>query len=138
MTPGPDDVPDEGIGHIERGLEAYFAGDTARRLLEAIDWEALIEGTPVEEPIDYEQVGEVLGRLVARTIIKDLSPSGVLGQFIETTVGQEIGGRLGGAVVEAVLESGASEALADLGTDIPISDEEDFTTIEIEDELDDE
>lgn len=155
MASRSEDVPDEALDQIEHGLDAYFAGDTARRLLEAIDWEAFTEKTAVEEPVDYEQLGEVLGRLVARTIVNDLSRRGLLGQFIETTIGQEIGGHLGGTAVEAFIKSGAPEAIGDLGEDITAatrdlgvqhvltdrhpnaSEWDDATTIDIEHESDD-
>lgn len=107
----PEDV-------IERGLDAYFTADTARYLLEAIDREELIEGTTVEETVDYEKVGELLGRLMARSIVKELSRRSLLGQFIETTIGQEIGGQLGEAAVREFVESGGPEAITDLGDEI--------------------
>jgi hypothetical protein len=158
MTAGSKDVPDEAIEQIEHGLDAYFAGDTARRLLEAIDREALIEEATVEEPVDYEQVGEVLGRLIARAVIKDLSGRGLLGQTIETTIGQELGGSVGGAAVTAFIEAGAPEAIAEFGDELTATtrdlglqdalfdarpdttewDGDDITTIDIEDGSDDE
>jgi hypothetical protein len=146
-----DDTPEDAI---ERGLEAYFAGDTITDLLEGIDIDALAEGDALGDAVEYEQLGKVLGALIGRAAVKGASSSGLLGRFVKESLGSEVGGRVGEAVTAALIETGNTEALTgqlrsltnsaeldrlgeEIGEAIVGADDEfeaDWTEIEVEDE----
>ena len=98
-----EDTPEKAI---ERGLEAYFAGDTLDDLLDGIDIEALAEGAALDDAVEYEQLGKVLGALIGRVAAKGLSNSGLLGRIVKESVGSELGGRAGEAAAAALVEYG--------------------------------
>lgn len=103
-----DDTPEEAI---ERGLEAYFAGDTLTDLLEGIDIDALVEGAALDDAVEYEQLGKALGALIGRAAAKGISSSGLFGRLVKESVGSELGGRAGEAAAVALVEQGNSNAL---------------------------
>jgi hypothetical protein len=105
-----DDTPEEAI---ERGLEAYFAGDTITDLLDGIDVDALADGEALDDAVEYEQLGKVLGALIGRAAAKGVSNSGLLGRVVKESVGKEMGGRVGEAAAAALVEYGDTEALAE-------------------------
>lgn len=105
-----DDTPEDAI---ERGLEAYFAGDTITDLLEGIDVDALAEGEALDDAVEYEQLGKALGALIGRTAAKGVSNSGLLGRFVKESLGSEVGGRVGEVAAAALVEQGTPEALAE-------------------------
>lgn len=116
MDIGSENVPDETLNAVAKGLRAYFTADAVRSLLEAIDIEELLEGEIEEigeEAIDSEEVGKVLGRIIGRMVAKEITSYVPLGQLIETTVGKVIGEKLGEAAVEAFIEYGDPEAIVD-------------------------
>lgn len=105
-----DDTPEEAI---ERGMEAYFAGDTITDLLDGIDIDALADGAALDDAVEYEQLGNVLGALIGRAAAKGVSDSGLLGRIVKESVGKEMGGRVGEAAAAALVEHGSPEALAE-------------------------
>jgi hypothetical protein len=105
-----DDTPEEAL---ERGMEAYFAGDTIKELLEGIDVEALAEGAALDDAVEYERLGKVLGALVGRAAAKGASTSGLLGRFVKESAGSEVGGRVGEAAAVALVENVDIDALAE-------------------------
>lgn len=105
-----DDTPEKAI---ERGLEAYFAGETITDLLEGIDVNALVEGAPLDDAVEYEQLGKALGAFVGRTAVNRVSNSGLFGRFLEESFGSEVGGRAGELVTAALVEHGNPGALAE-------------------------
>ena len=105
-----DDTPEEAI---ERGMEAYFAGDTIKELLEGIDVEALAEGAALDDAVEYERLGRVLGALVGRLAAKGASTSGLLGRVVKESAGSEVGGRVGEAAAVALVENVDIDALAE-------------------------
>lgn len=146
---------------IERGLEAYFAGETVKDLLEGIDVDALADGEALGDAVEYEQLGKALGALIGRAAAKSMSSSGVLGRFVKESFGSEVGGRAGEMVAVRLVEHGNPEALAEqlqrvsdgeqfdrLGQEIGdaiagsaveelgAADETDFTEIDVVDEND--
>jgi hypothetical protein len=104
-----DDTPEEAI---ERGLEAYFAGDTITDLLAGIDVNALAEGEALDDVVEYEQLGKALGAVVGRAAIKSASNSGLPGRLVKESLGSELGGRVGETIAAALVEHGDPEALA--------------------------
>lgn len=147
-----DDTPEEAI---ERGLEAYFAGDTITDLLDGIDIDALRDGAALDDAVEYEQLGKALGAVIGRAAAKGASNSGLLGRVVEESVGTEMGGRAGEAVAAVLVEHGTPEALAEqiqgvtdaqqrdqlveditgaiAGTEGEPANEADWTEIEVED-----
>jgi hypothetical protein len=105
-----DDTPEEAL---ERGMEAYFAGDTITDLLEGIDIEALADGAALDDAVEYEQLGRVLGALIGRAAAKGASSSGLLGRFVKESAGSEVGGRVGAAAAAALVENADIDALAE-------------------------
>ena len=89
-----DDTPEEAI---ERGMEAYFAGDTIKELLEGVDVEALADGAAFDDAVEYERLGKVLGALIGRAAAKGASSSGLLGRIVKESAGSEVGGGAGQA-----------------------------------------
>ncbi len=124
-----DDTPEEAI---ERGLEAYFAGDTIKDLLDGIDIDALAEGAPLDDAVEYEQLGRVLGALIGRAAAKGMSNRGILGRFVKESLGSEVGGRVGEAVVAALVERGGLEALAEQIRGVADAEQLDGLTEEID------
>ncbi|RRJ31548.1 hypothetical protein [Halocatena pleomorpha] len=111
----PEPIPDGVRDAVATGLETYFTADAVHSLLEAIDIEELLdeEIDSVEgESIDSEEVGKVIGRLIGREVAKELTSYLPLGRIIETTVGNVVGNKLGEAAVEAFIEYGDPEAVA--------------------------
>jgi hypothetical protein len=105
-----DDTPEEAI---ERGMEAYFAGDTIKELLEGIDIEALADGAALDDAVEYERLGRVLGAFAGRAAAKGASSSGLLGRFAKESAGSEVGGRVGEAAAVALVENIDIDALAE-------------------------
>lgn len=148
-----DDTPEEAI---ERGLDAYFAGDTITDLLDGIDVDALADGASLDDAVAYEQLGKALGAVVGRAAVRGVSTTGLLGRVVRESVGSEVGGRVGKAAVATLVEYGDSEELVgavrrtldperldQLADDLPESgvahieddpaSESDWTEIEVED-----
>jgi hypothetical protein len=105
-----DDTPEEAI---ERGMEAYFAGDSIKELLEGVDVEALADGAAFDEAVEYERLGKVLGALLGRAAAKGASSSGLLGRVVKESAGSEVGGRVGEAAAVALVENIDIDALAE-------------------------
>ena len=105
-----DDTPEEAI---ERGMEAYYAGDALKELIEGVDIEALAEGAALDDAVEYERLGKVLGALVGRLAAKGASSSGLLGRVVKESAGSELGGRVGEAAAVALVENVDVDALAE-------------------------
>ncbi|MEM4782346.1 MAG: hypothetical protein QXG03_12415 [Halalkalicoccus sp.] len=91
---------------FEQGMEAAFAVDSLAQLAEAVDFEALERGDPAA--MDFEQMGELVGQMTGRLVIKQTVGRYTPGQFAEQTVGYAIGGaigREGGRLVLQAVES---------------------------------
>ena len=104
-----DDTPEDAI---ERGLEAYFAGDTITDLLDGIDIDALAEGAPLDDAVEYEQLGKALGAVIGRAAARGAGNTGLFGRAVKESMGTEVGGRAGESVAAALVEYGDSTALA--------------------------
>lgn len=100
MTPN---VSDEALRYFERGLNAVFTADTVSQVLAAVDVEALLAGEDLDDPMDYEQMGEVVGQLAGRLVVKRTIGRVTPGQFAEQTVGYAVGGAVGRKGVEVLI-----------------------------------
>ena len=133
---------------IERGLDAYFAGDTVADLLESIDIDALVEGAPLDDAVEYERLGKALGAILGRAAARGVSNTSLFGRIVRESVGSEVGGRVGEVAVSAFVEyTNPQELVEDLqgavdseqldeftveSDDAAATDESDWTTIDVE------
>jgi hypothetical protein len=102
MAPNLPDLLGRGF---DRGLEAAFTADSITQLVEAVDFEALERGDP--EAMDFERMGELVGQMTGRLVVKQTVGRYTPGQFAEQTVGYAVGGaigREGGRLVLQVVE----------------------------------
>lgn len=137
------DVSDGAMSRFERGLEAYFAADTVAELLEAVDFEALLTGEDLEDPVDFERMGELVGHIAGRLIVRRTIGRITPGQVAEQSVGYVVGGMVGRTtarmLIEARPERIVDEAIGVLeGERPPPETRGTAIEIEIEDETDDE
>lgn len=106
-TPGD---PTEGIDRFREGLSEYLTADGARRLLEAIDAEAVLDDA-VAEDVPTEEVARTVGRIVGRVVAKEATSYLPLGQVVEAAVGRAIGEKIGEGAVAFVIEYGSVAAI---------------------------
>lgn len=109
MAPNLPDLLGRGF---DRGLEAAFTADSLTQLVEAIDLEALEQGDP--DAMDFERMGELVGQMTGRLVVKQTVGRYTPGQFAEQTVGYAVGGvigREGGRLVLQMVEDQRGEAV---------------------------
>lgn len=90
---------------LDRGMEAAFAADSLAGLADAVDFEALEQGDP--DAMDFERMGELVGQMTGRLVVKQTVGRYTPGQFAEQTVGYALGGaigREGGRLVLQIVE----------------------------------
>lgn len=118
MSARSNDVPDVFIRSFERGLEAYLTADTITDVLEAVDLRALLAGENLEDPMEYERMGKVVGSLVGRLVVRGTVGRYVPGRIAEQTVGYTVGGLVGQQVARSFnpvrLDSIVSAAIRDV------------------------
>ena len=98
---------------LETGREAYFATDTVRDVLGAVDVEALLSGEGLEEPPEYEKLGEIVGRSAGRLAVQNSVGKYTPGQTVEQFVGYAVGGVVGKRVGQQLDRSQIERALRD-------------------------
>ena len=88
---------------LETSFELLLAAEVVGDALEAVDFDALRAGVPLEQAVDAETLGAAIGRpaghLLARRAIGDAAGGGLAG-----TVAREAGGRAGARVVQVAVE----------------------------------
>ena len=118
MSARSNDVPDVFIRSFERGLEAYLTADTITDVLEAVDLRALLAGENLEDPMEYERMGKVVGTLVGRLVVRGTVGRYVPGRIVEQTIGYTVGGLVGQQVARSFnpvrLDSIVSAAIRDV------------------------
>jgi hypothetical protein len=138
MAPGSSGVPDPLRRSLEQGLEAAFAVDSLSQLSDAVDLEGLAAGDP--DAMDFERMGELVGQMTGRLVVKRTVGQFTPGQFAEQTVGYAIGGvigREGGRLIVKVVEDQRGDPIE---VDIEVEEETDleefdeFTDLEETDE----
>jgi hypothetical protein len=115
-------LPDPLRRSFDRGLEAAFAADSLAQLSDAVDFEALAAGDP--DAMDFERMGELVGQMSGRLVVKRTVGQFTPGQFAEQTVGYAIGGaigREGGRLIVHVLEDQRGEPVE---VEIEVEDED--------------
>ncbi|SNZ15104.1 hypothetical protein SAMN06269185_2379 [Natronoarchaeum philippinense] len=113
MPPDPPDLTNHVQRGLETGLEAYFATDTIKDVLEAVDVEALLSGEGLEEPPEYEKLGEIVGRSAGRLAVQNSVGKYTPGQTVEQFVGYAVGGVVGKRVGQQLDRSQIERALRD-------------------------
>lgn len=109
MAPNLPDLLGKGF---DRGLEAAFTADSLTQLADAIDLEALERGEA--DAMDFERMGELVGQMTGRLVVKQTVGRYTPGQFAEQTVGYAVGGvigREGGRLVLQVIEDQRGDAV---------------------------
>jgi hypothetical protein len=101
------------VGLALRGGQAYLTGNSAREAFEAIDIGTLLDGGTIEEAVEREQAGKVLGRLLGRRLADELAEGSRIEEFAIKVAGQRIGAQVGQAAIVALLEYGVLAALID-------------------------
>lgn len=138
MAPKLPDLLGRGF---DRGLEAAFTADSLAQLADAIDFEALERGEV--DAMDFERMGELVGQMTGRLVVKQTVGRYTPGQFAEQTVGYALGGaigREGGRLVLQVVEDQRGDPVE---VDIEVIDEEavdeddDIRDLGDEDDIDD-
>lgn len=129
MGPGSASVPDETLERIKEGLNTYFTPDAVDHLLDALNVEALIENTAIDDAVGSEEMGKVLGQIIGRAVVKELTSYIPLGQVIEMMIGEEIGKRLGETAVVTFLEYSDPEAVVDRVRTVTEREDSDITHI---------
>lgn len=136
MSSGSDGIPDPIRRSLEQGLEAAFTADSLTQLADAVDFDALAAGDP--EAMNFEQMGELVGQMTGRLVVKRTIGQFTPGQIAEQTVGYAIGGaigREGGRLILRVVENQRGDPVE---VDIAVHDEEEidafdeFTDLEAE------
>jgi hypothetical protein len=90
MDRTPRDVSGEALGRFRDGLGEYLTADGARRLLESVDSEAVLEEA-VAEDIPTEEVARIVGRLLGRIVAKEATCYHPRGPVGEAPVGRAAG-----------------------------------------------
>jgi hypothetical protein len=120
---GEDDSETSAVGGLlAHGVRAYLAGGSAREALRAVDIGALLDGQPVEEAIEREQAGKLLGRLLGRAIADELADGSRIQEVAVRLAGQRVGARLGEAAIVALLEYGMLASILDELRDLTTDD----------------
>ncbi|WP_336362505.1 hypothetical protein [Halalkalicoccus salilacus] len=136
MSSGSGGIPDPLRRSLEQGLEAAFAADSLTQLADAVDFDGLAAGDP--EAMNFEQMGELVGQMTGRLVVKRTIGQFTPGQIAEQTVGYAIGGaigREGGRLILRVVEDQRGDPVE---VDIEVHDEEEideldeFTDLEAE------
>lgn len=136
MSSGSGGIPDPLRRSLEQGLEAAFAADSLSQLADAVDFDGLAAGDP--EAMDFERMGELVGQMTGRLVVKRTVGRFTPGQIAEQTVGYAIGGaigREGGRLILRVVEDQRGDPVE---VDIDVRDEEEldefdeFTDLEAE------
>ena len=99
-----DPTRDERLERIERGLDAIFATEVAREILEAVDFEAILADEPADDPVDVDRLADAVGRPVGRFLAQRVIGGSGAGGVAKRAVGSEVGGRVAGAALRTAAE----------------------------------
>lgn len=100
---------DPRLDSIERGLDALFATEVTREILEAVDVEAILADEPATDPVDVERLANAVGRVLAHRVIDGSGATG----FAKRTVGTRVGGRVAAETVRLAAENVDPQEVAD-------------------------
>lgn len=136
MSSGSGGIPDPLRRSLEQGLEAAFAVDSLSQLTDAVDFDGLAAGDP--DAMDFERMGELVGQMTGRLVVKRTVGQFTPGQLAEQTVGYAIGGaigREGGRLILRVVEDQRGDPIE---VDIEVEEETDVEEFDEFTDLDEE
>lgn len=137
MSSGSGGIPDPLRRSLEQGLEAAFAVDSLSQLADAVDFEGLAAGDP--DAMDFERMGELVGQMGGRLVVKRTVGRFTPGQLAEQTVGYAIGGaigREGGRLILRVVEDQRGDPIEvdiDVEEETDVEEFDEFTDLDEED-----
>ncbi|MBV0926064.1 hypothetical protein KTS45_17810 [Halomicroarcula limicola] len=100
-----DSTGDEQLDRIEQGLDALFATEVAKEVLEAVDFEAILAEEPAEDPVDIDRLAQAIGRPVGRILAaRVIGGSGAAG-LAKQTLGSEVGSRVAAKTFRVAVEN---------------------------------
>lgn len=99
------DATDDHIDRIERGLNALFATEVAKEILEAVDFEAILAAEQAEDPVDVERLAEALGRPVGRALARYVVGGSGASGMAKRAIGSEIGQRAAATAVRVAIDN---------------------------------
>lgn len=95
---------------LNRGLDVLMAAEVTRDVAAAIDLDQLEAGAPLDEAVEYRQLGSALGRpagrLLANGAMRGALKGGVAGLVI-----REAASRAGAVVIRTALQRAETEAI---------------------------
>ena len=94
------------IDRFREGVSEYLGADGARRLLEAIEAEAILDEAAAED------VARTVGRIAGRVVAKEATGYVPFGQVVEAAVARPVGEFLGEGAVAIVVEYGSVAAIS--------------------------
>jgi hypothetical protein len=110
MDRTPGNVSSEALSRFRDGLSEYLTADGARRLLESIDSESMLENA-VAEDVPTEEGARIVGRLLGRVVAREATSYLPMGQVVEATVGRAAGEKIGEGAVALLIEYGSLAAI---------------------------
>lgn len=125
-----DDWP---LDTLDSGLNALFATQVAEEVFEAVNFEALRAGEPINQAVDLDHLTRTIGQPAGRLLARELARQAPGGKVTEV-LGREIGGLAAAFVFQRILEEADPDAAAALlgPPGPPIDEFEDAVTVEIE------
>lgn len=113
MTDSTDD--DGGAGAFERTVDVVFTAEAAREIHDAIDFEAILADQPADEPIEFDQLADALGRpvgrLLAKRLIDDDGATGLAKRVVVSQVGDRAATKALRVAADAVGGDSSGESL---------------------------
>jgi hypothetical protein len=103
-------VSTEAFGRFRDGLSEHLTADGARRLLESVDSESILDEALAED-VPTEEGARIVGRLLGRVVAKEATSYLPMGQVVEATVGRAAGEKIGEGAVSLLIEYGSLAAI---------------------------
>lgn len=97
---------------LNRGLDVLMAAEVTRDVAAAIDLDRLEAGAPLDEAVEYRQLGSALGRPAGR-LLANGAMRGALKGGVAGLVVREAASRAGAAVLRTALQRADTEAVID-------------------------
>lgn len=107
-----DSSGDQRLARIERGLDALFATEVAKEILEAVNFEAVLADQPADDPVDVDRLAEAVGRPLGRYLAHRIVGGSGAGGVAKRAVGSEVGGRIAAKTVRVAVEQVNAESVA--------------------------
>lgn len=100
------------LDKLGTGLDLVFAAEVTRDMAAAIDVEQLEAGAPIDEAVEYRQLGSALGRPAGRLLASG-AMRGALKGGVAGLVVREAASRAGAAVLQTALQRADTESIVE-------------------------